>query len=604
MEPVSANRSGAADGSHAAGPSAPGTRTPSRAWLAAILVLAAALRLIGLDSLPPALSADEASNAYDGYCLLETHSDRWGRSWPIVLRAFGDADYRPALIAYLTVPFQAVLGPRQIVTAARLPAAILGVVTVLCLYSFAGRLFGRRAGLIAALLLALSPWHVVMSRLAHESALTPMFPVLILLLLQRGGVLPGRSGRSTDAPGPLRWPWMIAAGIAVGLSPYSYASMKLFVPALLLGIAILYRSSLRRQLGTARNRWALLAAVAAAAVVAGPMIKLTATDWDRVNARALSESLFHTEPTFGAALGKTVRQYAAHFGPDWLFITGHPYVDQSPRGFGQLQWYSAVLLPLGLVAMLRYRRQNRGYALVLLWLILYPIASATTHGGVNAARAAAGVAVFPLIGAIGLATLWDRWLHALRGRMIVAVVSVLLIALVGGRFIYHYFAVYPNDPEVQARYQLEFRQAMDYLRDRRQRFDHVFISDRRSVSQLWHTSEAYIFPLTYLPIEPEEFHAAPKVEVPNPPGVVAFHYIARFGDFTFTIDREALAEYARAFPTGRILLIARPGEVQGGRVVQEIHRAGATPQAGSTPALQLVAVDLSRETPRITWERQ
>ena len=52
----------------------------SQAWIWAILVLATGLRLVGLDGVPPALSADEASNAYDGYCLLHTHRDRWGQS--------------------------------------------------------------------------------------------------------------------------------------------------------------------------------------------------------------------------------------------------------------------------------------------------------------------------------------------------------------------------------------------------------------------------------------------------------------------------------------------------------------------------------------------
>ncbi len=548
--------------------------------------------------MPPALSADEASNAYDGYCLLKTHSDRWGQPWPIVLRAFGDADYRPALMAYLTVPFQALLGPRHIVTAARLPAALLGVVTVWCLYLFARRVFGQRTALIGALLLAISPWHLVMSRLAHESALTPLFPVLILVLLQRAGVVIVGSGKSTSNPTPFRLPWMIAAGVAIGLSPYSYASMKLFVPALLVGVAVLYRQSLRRQLSNGSGRWCFLAMVAAALLVAGPMIRVTLTDWDVVNARALTESLFHTEPTIGAAVAKTARQYAAHFGPDWLFITGHPYVDQSPRGFGQLNWYLAVLGPLGVAAMLRYRKENRAYALVLLWLLLYPIASATTAGGVNAARAACGVAVFPLIGAIGLATLWERWLPSSRARIAVGCVTGVALAVFGGRFIHHYFAVYPREPEVRARYQVEFREAMDYLRDRRDLFDHVFISDRRSISRHWHTSEAYVFPLAYLPIEPEAFHAAPKVEVPNPPGVVAFHYIARFGDFTFTIDPDALGEYAAAFPAGRILLLARPGEVEGGRVVHEVHRGGGAEATSSPVALRLMAFDLSREVPR------
>ena len=192
--------------------------------------------------------------------------------------------------------------------------------------------------------------------------------------------------------------------MAVGLSPYSYAALKLFVPALLVGIAILYRRAIRRHLRLRPSRWALLAFTAATLLVAGPMIKLTITDWDKINARAQTESLFHREPTIAAAASKTAGQYAAHFGLDWLFVTGHPHVDQSPRGFGQLNWYMLPLLPLGLAAMVRYRRRNRSYALVLLWLLLYPIASATTQGGVNAARAACGAAVFPLIGGIGLAT--------------------------------------------------------------------------------------------------------------------------------------------------------------------------------------------------------
>ena len=87
------------------------------------------------------------------------------------------------------MPFQAALGPGHVVTASRLPAALCGLRTVLCVYSLGRRMFDERTGRFAALLLALSPWHVLMSRLAHESALRPLFPVLILLLLERFGLL-------------------------------------------------------------------------------------------------------------------------------------------------------------------------------------------------------------------------------------------------------------------------------------------------------------------------------------------------------------------------------------------------------------------------------
>jgi hypothetical protein len=174
-----------------------------------------------------------------------------------------------------------------------------------------------------------------------------------------------------------------------------------------------------------------------------------------------------------------------------------------------------------------------------------------------------------------------------------------LVVVLGGRFAYHYFVVYPADHEVQARYQAEFRPAMDYVRERRGLFDHVFISDTRSMSKQWHTSEAYIYPLVYLPIEPADFQAMPKVEV-NPTGEAGFHDIRRAGDFTFDLSPEALAEFAAAWPAGRILVMARPGEVTGGRLVGEIARPPEEPGATPRPCLQLLAFDLSGEQPRLT----
>lgn len=555
------------------------------------------MRLVWLDSVPPALSADEASNAYDGYCLLKTGADRWGESWPVVLRAFGDADYRPALYAYLTVPFQALLGPALIVTASRLPAALIGLLTVWCLYSFARRNLGERTALAAALLLALCPWHVVMSRLAHESAITPLFPVLILLLLERGGV-----GLRGGVPGPLRWPWMMAAGASVGLSQYSYASMRLFAPAFLLGIAIICGSSLRQQLRQRSGRWALAAAVLAAGAVAGPMIHATITDWQQVNARAEMESILHQSADLGAALGLIARQYAAHFGLDWLFVTGHPYVDMSPRGCGQLNWYSLPLLVTGVVALVRSRAENRVWAIILLWLVLYPVASATTKGGVNAARAACGVAVFPLIGAIGWSALAARWRRSRWPAGLFAGLAAVIVTVLGGRFAYLYMVDYPRDPEVQARYQVEFRLAMDYLRQRRDAFDHVFVSDVRSMSRDWHTSEAYIFPLVYLPIEPADFQKARKDEF-SPPDRIGFHYIAHFGDFTFTINRQLLSDYAVVFGGGKVLLMARPGEVLGGRLEYAVNRPPAAGQQSPVPCLELRVADLGIQIPRAVWDQ-
>ncbi|MBI5865790.1 MAG: hypothetical protein HZB38_15060, partial [Planctomycetes bacterium] len=46
--------------------------------LVAILLLAAALRLAGLTTVPPGLNQDEAANAWNAWCLLKSGHDQHG----------------------------------------------------------------------------------------------------------------------------------------------------------------------------------------------------------------------------------------------------------------------------------------------------------------------------------------------------------------------------------------------------------------------------------------------------------------------------------------------------------------------------------------------
>jgi 4-amino-4-deoxy-L-arabinose transferase-like glycosyltransferase len=122
--------------------------------LAGILLLAAILRLVALDTVPPAIHADEAPNAWNAYTLLKTGHDQCGVSWPVFyLRAYGD--YRTATYAYSLIPFQFFGGMNVWTT--RLPAAVSGILSVLLIYFIGARLFGAAVGLAAAGLLALNP---------------------------------------------------------------------------------------------------------------------------------------------------------------------------------------------------------------------------------------------------------------------------------------------------------------------------------------------------------------------------------------------------------------------------------------------------------------
>jgi 4-amino-4-deoxy-L-arabinose transferase-like glycosyltransferase len=67
--------------------------------------------------------------------------------------------------------------------AAKLPAAVLHAACIVGIYLLARRLFGPQTGFFAALLLALDPFHLALSRVLHLDALAANFMLLSLLSL-------------------------------------------------------------------------------------------------------------------------------------------------------------------------------------------------------------------------------------------------------------------------------------------------------------------------------------------------------------------------------------------------------------------------------------
>ena len=149
--------------------------------LAATLVLAALARLYRLANIPNGFSPDEASYGYNGYSFLLTGRDRFGNAFPLFADNFGDLISTSYM--WLTVPSIWLFGLDEF--AVRLPAALAGIVTVFVLYKLGEAVVNRWVGLVAALLLAISPWHIQVSRYAERSQLLPLFFCLGLWLFLR-----------------------------------------------------------------------------------------------------------------------------------------------------------------------------------------------------------------------------------------------------------------------------------------------------------------------------------------------------------------------------------------------------------------------------------
>src|SRR4051812_1674393 len=157
------------------------------------------------------------------------------RAWAIVqgdLRPLVNVDsYIGALWSYVVAAGLVVFGRNAEVP--RLASLVAGALTVGVTYLLGRRLFGRTAGLVAALLLGANAAHVlVSSHVAWSNCVTPLFTTTALWLTHRALDQSGRAGQVGRAGGS-GWLGGIGslalAGLAWGLALQTHPSVAAFL---------------------------------------------------------------------------------------------------------------------------------------------------------------------------------------------------------------------------------------------------------------------------------------------------------------------------------------------------------------------------------------
>ncbi|MFP4394536.1 MAG: ArnT family glycosyltransferase [Anaerolineales bacterium] len=394
-----------------------------RGLLLAVLLLGAALRFVGLASVPPGLSPDEAANGYDAYSLALTGRDQHGHLLPLVAASIND--YRMPGFIYAAVPFVAAMGLS--VTSVRLAAAVMGWLALPVVYRLGRRMFGPEAGLMATALLALSPWHIPFSRMALEGTTVALVAAASVAALWQWR-------------GDRRWRWIWLAGALLGLSFYTYSIMKLFTPLLMGGLALILWRDAR-----ARPRQAL-ALAAFVGLLALPMA------WDTLNAPEFMQARYNQIAVFkpgrplGEALGEALANVGAHLGPEFLFVRGDFDALHHPPGAGQLYWVQLPLVLAGVVGGLWDRRTRPATLALLAWIAaaLAPVAltQITLEGSGHSHRAIPMVVAWQLLSGVGVAVL-VRWLRP-RWRAALVILITLATLAQAAPYLHHYFTAYPG----------------------------------------------------------------------------------------------------------------------------------------------------------------
>lgn len=351
--------------------------------LLAILLVAAALRLYRLDSLPVELTGDEIDVGIQANSLFKTGRDYLGHPLPVFLQSF--SEYRLPLLHYLTVPFVPVFGLNE--WTVRLPVVVLSLASILTIFILGYQLGGSRLGLIAAFLTTISPWHIQFSRWSNDNlAIVLLSTVGVALFLRRRYLL---------------------SALVLALSFYAYSVAVVFIPLLILVL----RPTPRKLLVPA-----ILCFVLLAPYVYGLSRQVASRRFSQISVfsdSTLRDDLILRRTQSSSPLTpyfrnrfiyypqEAINNYLRSFSTEFLFFLGDPVLRHAVGGMGMLYLFEVVTIVLGLAL---YRNK-----LLLGWLLIAPLASALTKdGGNHAGRLIVMLPPLIFLSAAGINSLWNR----------------------------------------------------------------------------------------------------------------------------------------------------------------------------------------------------
>ena len=191
-----------------------------RYLLIALIGVFVFLRLYGFGEVPGGVNQDGAMAAVDAKALADYGTDRFGTRLPAHLYAWGYGQMS-SLMSYCMVPFIKLFGLNVITM--RLPVLIASLMGIAAFFFMFKKLFSKDAALIAALLVAINPWHFMQSRWALDCNMFPhMFIIGLVFLIY----------------GVNRKLYVYISMIFFALCMYSYGVAFFMVPLFLLAAAI------------------------------------------------------------------------------------------------------------------------------------------------------------------------------------------------------------------------------------------------------------------------------------------------------------------------------------------------------------------------------
>ena len=417
--------------------------------LAAITALAATLRLSRIESLPPADGYDAAYYGVDALQLLRGET-------PQVMYP----PNREPLFSYLVAGAFLLFGPST--AAIHLTSALIGILTIPLVHVAADALFNEEedllqqwGGPVAALVMAISYWHLNWSRLGVRAILVPLFAAATIAFLWRG-LSTGNLGH------------FILCGISLGLSMYTYQAARL-LPAL---VVISFAASAWKHGAITTRDWQGLAMVVVVSLLVFAPLGIHFTTHPGSFSRRIEEAMVVET---GEATLHNLQAVVDQARETWLAFSfvGDTTPYSTVPGRPSLNPFLSALFFLGIgISLLEIRRPSR--ALLVSWLILMTIPASLAGKGPTAKRAIGTLPAVAMLIAVGAIRPWFYVRRRLAGRpeertrwLRAAGIVILLggFAYTGIRTYRGYFIVWASNPDLPSHFEAHISSIGEYIGD-------------------------------------------------------------------------------------------------------------------------------------------
>lgn len=434
------------------------------------------LRFFYLEKFPLQMNVDEISNLYDGYSIAETGGDRWGMKTPVILRGFGDFDYRPPLYAWMVAGTIKLFGYSDF--AARFPSAVFGFLSLVFVYLVSLKVAGRLFALLTLLLVSLSPWQLLFSRIGVESAVLPGFLLILAIFLW----LKAKENKYS-------YHHIVYAGFVTGFGVNAYQASKLvfFLLTILLAWDIFRNADQKIKKIFLFGFVALIGAL--------PQVMAALLYPEHFVSRAHG-----TMMSFSLSAGyffSLVENGWRNISPNFLFFMNGIYNNLT---VSRLLPVEVLFFYTGLFSLLVIFRKDilrPAYFYYLLFISIIP--AALTVDNPHALRASCLIVLLPLVTASGILFIYQKIKKEMLQTLFLLSVVILIVGN-AGFFIYKYTRSYDLR---NAGHQNELVQLCQKLDVHKNKYSSIYMEDT--------FNQPYIYILNYCHISPVEFIKYKKV---------------------------------------------------------------------------------------------